>query len=327
MPEPLSRLDLNLLVALNVLLEECNVSKSAHRLNITQPAMSNTLSRLRTMFDDPLFTRSSHGIAPTPKALALKERLPGLLDQVESFVINRPFDPLLCDKRIRIGMPEPLGQTFFPKLLSVLQDRAPRLRISAFEPTQDVYPQMKKGEVDYVVQTRQKLPHDVDAHLLGVMQLKLWMRKDHPLLKKAPSRKGVSTRRKGQKTTGVRKKKLSVQQCLTYPYVDLRFHNVGGDKKALLLPTLGKQGLERQVVFVTSNLLTALNAIKHTDHLLILSDQLCDLEFVEERYEILDLPKEFRFGDIEMHLISHQRFNNSPLHQWLTSVLLETFTQ
>lgn len=71
----LARIDLNLLVALQVLLEERNVSKAAERLFITQSAMSKTLGRLRELFDDPLFTRSSHGMVPTPRALDIQKKL------------------------------------------------------------------------------------------------------------------------------------------------------------------------------------------------------------------------------------------------------------
>ena len=62
----LAKADLNLLVALYVLLEEGSVSAAAKRLSITQPAMSKTLARLRNTFDDPLFVRSKRGIQPTP---------------------------------------------------------------------------------------------------------------------------------------------------------------------------------------------------------------------------------------------------------------------
>ena len=60
--DTLSRIDLNLLVAMQVLLEERNVTRAAERMFVTQPAMSKTLLRLRTAFDDPLFTRSGRGL-------------------------------------------------------------------------------------------------------------------------------------------------------------------------------------------------------------------------------------------------------------------------
>ena len=64
----LGRLDLNLLVALEALLEERSVSKAAERLYITQSAMSKTLGRLRDLFDDQLFVRRGSGMVPTPRA-------------------------------------------------------------------------------------------------------------------------------------------------------------------------------------------------------------------------------------------------------------------
>ena len=72
----LSRIDLNLLVALSVLLNERSVSKAAQVLYISQPAMSKTLQRLRVLFDDPLFYRTASGIVPSIKANELEKLLP-----------------------------------------------------------------------------------------------------------------------------------------------------------------------------------------------------------------------------------------------------------
>jgi len=78
----LSRLDLNLLVSLQALLEEKSVTKAAERLFITQPAMSRVLQRLRDQLDDPLFTRTGNELVPTPRAKELEIRLPSLLDAI-----------------------------------------------------------------------------------------------------------------------------------------------------------------------------------------------------------------------------------------------------
>ncbi|MDO4441974.1 MAG: LysR family transcriptional regulator [Moraxella sp.] len=67
----LRKLDLNLLKAFVVLLDEQNVSRAAHRLSLTQPAMSGILNRLRTSFNDPLFVRVQHGIVPTERTIEL----------------------------------------------------------------------------------------------------------------------------------------------------------------------------------------------------------------------------------------------------------------
>ena len=78
----LSRIDLNLLISLQILLDERNVSKAAQRLYITQPAMSKTLSRLRKVFNDPLLTRHAGAMQPTPRALELQPHLFTVLQQI-----------------------------------------------------------------------------------------------------------------------------------------------------------------------------------------------------------------------------------------------------
>ena len=73
--EQLARIDLNLLIILQVLLEERNGSRAARRLHLSQSAVSKALGRLRETFDDPLFVRSAYGMDPTPRALDLQQQL------------------------------------------------------------------------------------------------------------------------------------------------------------------------------------------------------------------------------------------------------------
>ena len=89
----IAKADLNLLVALYVLLEERSVSAAAKRLSITQPAMSKTLSRLRETFDDPLFVRSKRGMQPTPRAESIWPELKVLLSKIETLLDGEDFTP------------------------------------------------------------------------------------------------------------------------------------------------------------------------------------------------------------------------------------------
>ena len=89
----LIRTDLNLLVALQILLEERNVTRAAERLSVSQPALSKTLQKLRDSFEDELFTRTAHGLVPSPRAEALAQELPALLESVERVLGNEDCDP------------------------------------------------------------------------------------------------------------------------------------------------------------------------------------------------------------------------------------------
>ena len=118
--QKLSRLDLNLLVALQALLEEKSVTKAASRLFISQPAMSRVLQKLRYQLDDPLFTRTGNELIPTPKARELQHKLPSLLDNILDLVDDGKFDPGKYVGEIRIAVPEFVATSLISKLTSEL---------------------------------------------------------------------------------------------------------------------------------------------------------------------------------------------------------------
>lgn len=106
--EKLVRIDINLLVCLKVLLEELNVTRTAHRLCLSQSAISKNLAKLRTQFDDPLFVRHSHGLNPTPKALFLKPKLDILINQLEQITQPEIFSP----RRVHIDFSSQRSRVF-----------------------------------------------------------------------------------------------------------------------------------------------------------------------------------------------------------------------
>ena len=122
----LGRLDMNLLVALEALLEERNVSKAAERLFITQSAMSKTLGRLRDLFDDPLFIRKSTGMVPTPRAQQLADHLPQVLQAVQAMIQPAEFDPLSYDGEFELMVQGHMGVWILPLLPTNDRVRAPQ---------------------------------------------------------------------------------------------------------------------------------------------------------------------------------------------------------
>ena len=125
----LAKIDLNLLVALHILLEEGSVSKAASKLSITQPAMSKTLGRLRETFDDPLFVRSKRGVQPTPRALGLAAELKVTLEQIDGLLDAGEFLPVSYKGEITLAISEYVGFTLLPPLSARLQSSAPKLRL------------------------------------------------------------------------------------------------------------------------------------------------------------------------------------------------------
>lgn len=129
--EKLSKLDLDLLVALDVLLETGSVSRTAIRLHRSQPAVSRMLGRLRDLFGDPLFVPQGRGLEPTPRALALRGPLKLTLGDVRLLVSPpRAFDPEHDAAHFRLLSSDYAAATLMGAVVSWLQQRAPLVTLS-----------------------------------------------------------------------------------------------------------------------------------------------------------------------------------------------------
>lgn len=125
----LAKTDLNLLVAFDALLTERSVTKAAARVGLGQSAMSHNLARLRQLFDDELFVRSPDGMQPTPRALALADRVRIALSDIEALVTRADeFDPAKTERTFHIALPDSVEMLIGPKLLAIGCDEAPGIR-------------------------------------------------------------------------------------------------------------------------------------------------------------------------------------------------------
>ncbi|MET0413026.1 MAG: LysR family transcriptional regulator [Polyangiaceae bacterium] len=121
----LRSLDLNLLVVLDALLAEQHVTRAGKRLGLSQPATSNALERLRRVFEDPLLERVPGGLAPTPRAQALREPLTALLAGVTSLVAGGPIPLEQLEQTVRLSIVDYGVPLLIAPLLGALAQRAP----------------------------------------------------------------------------------------------------------------------------------------------------------------------------------------------------------
>ncbi len=128
--EDVYRRDLNLLIALRVLVEECSVSRAAERLNLSQSAMSRVLGRLRSLLADPLFTRQGQSLIPTERALAINLALGEPLESLRQVLSPLDFNPTSCDHTFTIATTDYAMQTILPFALPRIYKEAPNV---AFE--------------------------------------------------------------------------------------------------------------------------------------------------------------------------------------------------
>jgi len=123
-------LDLNVLLVFDAMLRHQSVSRAGQALNLSQPAMSAALAKMRVQLGDPLFVRTGHGMRPTPRALELADPVNRILELVRQDVLRQPpFDPATARRVFTIITPD-IGETVFvPKILAYAQAHAPHVAL------------------------------------------------------------------------------------------------------------------------------------------------------------------------------------------------------
>ena len=154
-----NRIDLNLLVYLDALLRERNVTKAANQLNLSQPAMSNGLKRLRELFNDPLLVRTSEGMTPTERALELEPVVREVLGKIDHAVQPRgDFEPMEAQRVFRIMASDYAESTLLPSVLGKLRTQAPGLTLDIMTPSDVSFLDVERGKVDMVINRFDAMP-------------------------------------------------------------------------------------------------------------------------------------------------------------------------
>ncbi|MDU8500690.1 LysR family transcriptional regulator [Pseudomonas syringae] len=174
-------LDLNLLKALDALLDERSVTRAADRLSLTQPAVSGMLNRLRESFDDPLFVRAQRGIVPTLRAEQLATPVKQLLADIEGMLQPQAFAPLTASMTVRLASTDYALRAVVVPFLSVLREQAPNIRVS-IQPidNQELANQLDRGDIDLALITPETTTPGLHAVPLFDEHYVCVMRADHP---------------------------------------------------------------------------------------------------------------------------------------------------
>tara|TARA_B110000902_G_scaffold15304_1_gene18028 strand:- start:525 stop:1472 length:948 start_codon:yes stop_codon:yes gene_type:complete len=155
----ISKIDLNLLIYLDVLLREKNVTRAAGQLNITQPAMSNGLKRLRNLFNDPILVRTSDGMVPTERARTLAPVIRKILLELEEALQGEEeFNEKNSQRVFRIMASDYAASTLIPKLLKSINEIAPSVTIDIMTPSDVNFHDVEEGKIDMAINRFDELP-------------------------------------------------------------------------------------------------------------------------------------------------------------------------
>ena len=285
------KVDLNLLVALDALLAERNVTRAARRLGLSQPALSAQLARLRDLFGDPLFLPAQRGVTPTARAIELEAPVRQALDQVHGVLAGgRSFDPATANLTVAIAGSDYVQLAVIAPLVLDLRVRAPRLRIAIRQLDGNVLgQQMEAGVVDLAVMTPSTAPPALRTRRLFHERYVTIARRRHPRLR-------------GKLT-------LDDFTALDHVVVSPR----GGGLSGPVDTALGKLGRERRIAVSAASFLFVPELVARSDLIATVPERL--VRERADRLQVLEppLPVEgFTIG-----LVWHERTHRHPAHRWL----------
>jgi DNA-binding transcriptional LysR family regulator len=290
-------LDLNLLVALDALLKEANVSRAAMRIGLSQPAASHALQRLRDLIGDPLLVRTGARMELTPRALGLRAPLAQALDQVRALFVPDAFDAARSERQFRLMMPDLAVELLMPSLMEKIRRAAPNVRIDVVPwRSSAIFTAEFARTIDLVISIgnafkgfhRQLLYTDSDA---------LAVRRGHNI--------------------GAKLKRRDAFLDARHVAVIIR-----GQNEDLIDGWLRSKGIERKIALVVPGYLEALHVAARTDLVAFVPRRL--IAALSRQLSLAAIAPPLDPGIDEQYMFYPTRAQMDPASIWLRRLMLET---
>ena len=294
--------DLNLLVVFDAMVEHRSVTQAAEALNLSQPAMSAAVARLRGIFDDPLFVRAGSEMRPTPRAVELAGPVRRVVDTVKTEILQRnAFDPANSDRTFTLVTPDIGEVNFVPRILSRLAREAPHTNIKTLAmPRHTTADSLESGAAELA------LGYFPDLQKAGFFQQKLF-RNSH-----------VCMVRTGHPLVGA---KISLTQFLALSHAVV--HPDG--REHVFEQYLHKRGLKRRVLVEISHFMSLLPIIEASDLVATVPRDVAEFCIRHGKVRIVEPP--MKAPVIDVYQFWHRRFHKDPAHIWLRSAVHALFRE
>lgn len=290
------RVDFNLLVTLEALLAERNVTRAAERLHISQPALSSQLARLRELFGDQLFIPGHRGMTPTAKALELQEPLKAALNQLRGVVAAREFDPARNTLTVKIAASDYTQASVLLDFTLMLRQQAPGVRIALRNiDVAKLEEQMEKGEADLALLMSGNVPDALRSRPLFDEHYVVIAREGHP-------------------TAG---NGLTPQAFVELDHMIVSPR--GGGFSTPVDDVLESMNLKRNVIVSASSFLFVLDMVERSDMVALVPQRLVQGRM--RNLQVLEAP--IPVPGFSISIAWHDRVHGDAAQRWLRQQLLE----
>jgi DNA-binding transcriptional LysR family regulator len=293
----LSDIDLNLFVVFDAIYTEGNLTRAGEIIGITQPAVSNSLSRLRNLFDDPLFVRTAEGMVPTPVSQNIVGSVRQALGLIRSSVQeSESFDPMVSDKRFRVSMTDLSQSIVLPYLFGRIRPTAPKVSIDCYHVRRrDMNIELASGNLDLAVDIPLTPdPQIRQAPLFSHPQVCL-VRNDNSLVKDD----------------------LDLDTYLSMKHIHISSRRGGLGQVDL---ALGKMGKRRQIALRTQHYLASPELVARTDMALTVPRIFADFLVARLPVKYMQLP--FDVPSLETYLYWHESTDQDQANRWMRELIL-----
>ena len=298
-----------MLVYLDALLRERNVTQAANQLNLSQPAMSNGLRRLRELFDDPLLVRTSEGMTPTERALELEPIVREVLTSIDRAVQPRSeFDARNAHRVFRIMASDYAESTLFPSVLGKLRTQAPGLTLDIMTPSDVSFLDVERGKVDMIINRFDTMPQSFH-------QIHLWndtftcvLSPENPVLKKFTLENYLKANHVWVSKTGMGVGVgVNPDDVQRLGWVDL---------------ALNKLGKKRQIRVFTRHYQAAMTLAEQNDLIVTLPTRAALLKRDNPRVVLREPPLDI--PQLELKMAWSPRLQHNPANKWLRKLIADT---
>ena len=295
----ISSFDLNLFVIMNSIYTEGSLTKAAQVVGITQPAVSNALSRLREKFDDELFVRTGSGMVPTQKTENIIKDIQNALQLMQKSV-NEPdeFDPVTSQKTFRISLGDINEGRILAILMGKIEKQAPNIKLECYYTARDQVPHaLATNELSFAVDPF--IPNSKDTNSMKVFSDRFVIahRANHPITK-------VSN--------------LTLEEILKLKYINISNRKRGA---SVVEMEMQKMQLQPEMTLRAKHYLVTPEIVRSTDLCL-----LCAETFAKKHgLSYIELP--FDVPPLEQYLIWHSGDDNDGSHIWMRDLIAESFEE